>query len=124
MFADGWQDEPFCYVTTIGRRTGRPHTIEIWFAGGTLYLLAGDGERSDTVRNVAANPAARVRIGRATLDARGRVVTAAREAALARRLVPAKYAEEEEGLEEWASDALPVAFDLQARAATRSKTSS
>jgi hypothetical protein len=24
--------EAFCYLTTTGRRTGRAHTIEIWFA--------------------------------------------------------------------------------------------
>jgi hypothetical protein len=24
--------EPFCYLTTVGRVSGRPHTIEIWFA--------------------------------------------------------------------------------------------
>jgi hypothetical protein len=34
--------EDFCYLTTTGRVTGRPHTIEIWFAleGGTLYTLS------------------------------------------------------------------------------------
>ncbi|HYM14238.1 MAG TPA: hypothetical protein VEZ14_01605 [Dehalococcoidia bacterium] len=32
----------YCYVTTVGRVTGRPHTVEIWFAtaGPTLYVLA------------------------------------------------------------------------------------
>jgi len=35
--------EDFCYLTTVGRRTGTRHTIEIWFAreNGTLYLLSG-----------------------------------------------------------------------------------
>ncbi len=38
--------EQYCYLTTTGRVTGRPHTIEIWFAldGGTLYMLAGGRE--------------------------------------------------------------------------------
>src|SRR6185312_13518616 len=36
-------DLDYCYITTTGRRSGKPHTIEIWFAldGRTLYLLAG-----------------------------------------------------------------------------------
>jgi hypothetical protein len=36
-------EEDFCYLTTVGRVTGRPHTIEIWFAreGSTLYMLSG-----------------------------------------------------------------------------------
>ena len=34
--------QDFAYVTTRGRRTGRPHTIEIWFGvrEGRAYLLS------------------------------------------------------------------------------------
>lgn len=51
--------EPFCYLTTVGRRTGRPHRIEIWFfeREGRLYLLAGGCDTSDWVRNIRADPA-------------------------------------------------------------------
>lgn len=37
-----------CYVTTKGRRSGSPHTVEIWFAllGDIVYLLAGGRERA------------------------------------------------------------------------------
>ena len=33
-------DEDFAYLTTTGRRTGRDHTIEIWFGlgEGRVYL--------------------------------------------------------------------------------------
>jgi deazaflavin-dependent oxidoreductase (nitroreductase family) len=105
--------EDFCYVTTVGRRTGRPHTIEIWFAAcrTIAYILLGAGERSDTVRNIRANPAVGFRVGERSWDAEARVVTDAAEAALARRLVPEKYAAHEEGLEEWAAEALPVAIE-------------
>src|SRR5262249_4866622 len=51
--------DDFCYVTTTGRRTGRPHRIEIWYAadGNTLYLLSGGGRGSDWVQNAIADPA-------------------------------------------------------------------
>ena len=41
-------DDDFCYLTTTGRVTGQPHTIEIWFAvgGRTLYMLS-DSHTSD-----------------------------------------------------------------------------
>ncbi len=41
----------FGYLTTVGRVTGRLHTIEIWFAlhDRTVYMLAGD-HASDWVR--------------------------------------------------------------------------
>lgn len=108
--------EDFCYLTTTGRKTGRPHTIEIWFAarGNTAYILAGGGDRSDTVRNVRADPVVRFRVGGRTFEATARVVTLSAEARIARELVPRKYAAYEDGLEEWAAEALPVAIDLPA----------
>jgi hypothetical protein len=49
-----WAGEPYAYLTTVGRRTGRFHRIEIWFAvqDGRMYLLSGGRERSDWVRNL------------------------------------------------------------------------
>jgi hypothetical protein len=33
--------ENFCYLTTTGRRSGNPHTIEIWFGldGERIFML-------------------------------------------------------------------------------------
>ena len=111
---DPYVDEDFCYITTNGRRTGNPHEIEIWFAaeGSTAYILMGAGERADTVRNLRAEPRVKFRIGKKTWSATARVVTDTKEQGLARRLLPAKYASYEEGLDEWAAEALPVAIDL------------
>ncbi len=110
---------PFCYLTTTGRVSGRPHTIEIWFAldGRTLYLLSGGGDRSDWVRNLLAWPEVTVRIGRRDapgLAGRARVVAPGTdEDALARRLVFAKYQPTYGGdLSGWRRSSLPVAVDL------------
>jgi deazaflavin-dependent oxidoreductase (nitroreductase family) len=111
--------QPFCYLTTVGRESGRPHTIEIWFAlkGSTLYLLSGGGDRSDWVRNLSARPAVTVRIGRrdaAELAGHARVVEpTTEEDELARRLVVGKYQPTYGGdLSSWRREALPVAVDL------------
>ena len=111
--------QPFCYLTTLGRVSGRPHTIEIWFAlqGSTLYLLSGGGDRSDWVRNLSARPAVTVRIGRrdaAELAGRARVVEpGSEEDELARRLVAGKYQPTYGGdLTSWRRESLPVAVDL------------
>ena len=108
--------EDFCYLTTVGRRSGKPHTIEIWFArdNGTLYLLSGGGNAADWVRNLRKSPAVRVRIGSRTVAAHAREVTAPDEDALARRLLDEKYMGWKTGkrLSSWARNALPVAIDL------------
>jgi deazaflavin-dependent oxidoreductase (nitroreductase family) len=108
-------DEAFCYLTTRGRVTGRPHVIEIWFAhdGSTLFLLAGGGMRSDWVRNVRVTPDVTVRVGETTYAASARVVTEAAEDRRARDLVFAKYQQRYGGdLRGWREHALPVALDL------------
>jgi deazaflavin-dependent oxidoreductase (nitroreductase family) len=108
--------EDFCYLTTVGRRTGTSHTIEIWFAreNGTLYLLSGGGETADWVRNLRKTPGVHVRIGSRTVAANVREVIAPDEDALARRLLDEKYMGWKTGkrLSSWARNALPVAIDL------------
>ena len=118
MAAD-WEHESFCYVTTRGRNTGRPHTIEIWFgaAGRTLYLLSGGGDRSDWVRNLRAEPSVSVRIGRGEepMEATARVVEGTEEDAVARRVLAGKYQGWTEGapMSTWARTSLAVALDLE-----------
>jgi deazaflavin-dependent oxidoreductase (nitroreductase family) len=112
-------DESFCYVTTLGRRTGRAHEIEIWFARAedSIYMLSGGGDRADWVRNLRAHPAVTVRIGDETFVGTARVGVDGGEEARMRRLLAAKYQGWREGapLSEWARTALPVAIDLQTR---------
>jgi deazaflavin-dependent oxidoreductase (nitroreductase family) len=109
-------DEDYCYVTTSGRVSGKPHEIEIWFGleGSTIYILAGGREKSDWVKNVKKTPAVRVRIAKQQFDGRARIVTEKSEDALARRLLLEKYAPPRYSgdLADWGKSALPVAIDL------------
>lgn len=106
--------EAFCYLTTIGRISGRPHTIEIWFAlsGQTLYLLSGGKERSDWVKNAWRQPGVTVKITDIVFAGRARPVNDPEEDTLVRRLIGEKYRESEENLDGWLRSALPIAVDL------------
>ena len=109
-------DEQYCYLTTVGRVSGRPHRIEIWFAleGETLYMLSGGGERSDWVKNLRRDPAVTVEIGSGLFAGRARVVSGTAEDERARALVHDKYAGTYGGdLSGWRRTALPIAVDLQ-----------
>lgn len=111
-------DLDFCYLATTGRITGNRHEIEIWFAleGGTVYLLAGGGSRSDWVRNILASPTVTLRIGDAERTTRARVVEpGTEEDAAARRLLVEKYASRDRSdLTGWGRTSLPVAIDWAA----------
>ena len=116
MFDLANAEDDYCYLTTRGRVTGRPHEIEIWFAvsGTTLYLMAGGGEQCDWVRNLRADPAVTVRVGDDTYAAHARVVDPnTDEDELARTLVFDKFAPRGHGdLVEWRARALPVALNV------------
>jgi len=108
--------EDYCYITTQGRVSGRPHEIEIWFGiwDSTLYLLSGGGDKSDWVRNLLKNPMVRVRIAKHTFTGTARLVSDEKEDRAARRMLAEKYQEWSEGkpLSDWARTALPVGIDL------------
>jgi len=112
----GLAKEEYCYLTTTGRVSGKPHEIEIWFGlrNNTLYLLSGDG-RSDWVKNLRKNPAVSVRIGKHTFTGTARLVKDKEEDTLARYLLAEKYQEWEDGktLSEWARTALCIAIDYK-----------
>ena len=111
--------ESFLYLTTIGRRTGRPHRIEIWFAAheGRLYLLSGGRERAHWVRNLQANPRVTVELGDEAHVGLARVLEAGTaDDHLARQLLLTKYADSEDDLDEWARTSLPVAIEFPADA--------
>lgn len=105
----------FCYLTTTGRITGNPHRIEIWFvlADQTVFLMAGDRDRSDWVRNLMITPDVELELGGRKRATRARVVEeASEEDTLARRLMLEKYASRDGGdLKTWGRTALVVAID-------------
>jgi deazaflavin-dependent oxidoreductase (nitroreductase family) len=105
---------PFAYLTTFGRRTGKPHRIEIWFAidNGHVLLLAGGRERSDWVRNIQANPQVTVEIGTGTHPGIARIVSPdTMEDQRARELLVAKY-RKGNNLDEWGRTSLPVVIEF------------
>jgi deazaflavin-dependent oxidoreductase (nitroreductase family) len=58
-------DKQVLYLTTIGRRTGLPRQVEIWFVvyGERFYLFAEMGEAAGWVKNIRHNHNVTVRVG-------------------------------------------------------------
>jgi deazaflavin-dependent oxidoreductase (nitroreductase family) len=74
-------DTENCYLTTIGRRSGNPHEIEIWFGvdADRLLLISGNGPTADWYRNVLADETVTVRIDTKTYVGRARAILDADE---------------------------------------------
>ena len=109
-------DEPFCYLETVGRVSGRPHTVEMWFAvdGQTIYLMSGGRDRSDWVKNLVQQPRVRVRVGAVTYAGTAGVVEGTPDEQPARQALAAKYYSWRAGPlpNQWTREALPVAIRL------------
>lgn len=114
---DATARQEYGYLTTRGRRSGRPHTVEIWFAlhDGRFWLIAGAGDAADWVRNLQAHPAVRFRVGGTSVDATAETVRDDELSRVPRRLLAAKYQHWREGqdLSDWAASGLAVAVTPQ-----------
>jgi deazaflavin-dependent oxidoreductase (nitroreductase family) len=105
------------YLTTTGRVSGNPHEIEIWFAahGDTVYILSGGRDRSDWVKNIANNPAVRIRFDNQVFAGSGRIVAPDEpDDLLARQALVTKYYGWREGqpINTWGRESLPIAIRL------------
>ena len=111
------KSEDYCYLTTTGRKSGKPHEIEIWFGiqGTSLYLLSGGGQDSDWVKNLRANPNVSIRIAKHTFTGIARIVSEGKEGTMARHVLVGKYQGWKEGqsLSEWGRTALVVGIELK-----------
>lgn len=107
-----------CDLRTMGRVSGQPREIEIWFAaeGDRVFLLSGGRDEAHWVRNLQANPEVSLEFGGRTFRGLARTIDGEPDEALARHLLAGKYQGWREGepLSDWARTSLPVAIDVLA----------
>jgi deazaflavin-dependent oxidoreductase (nitroreductase family) len=75
------KEAPYLYLTTIGRQSGLPREIEIWFTrrDGRYYVISEHHHKAHWVRNLLANPRVHWRVGDVRLAGRARVIDPAAE---------------------------------------------
>jgi deazaflavin-dependent oxidoreductase (nitroreductase family) len=66
MISDEAARAAVCLLETIGRVSGRPRIVEIWFAADPgrrrIYMLSGGRDRAGWVRNLRVQPNVRIRL--------------------------------------------------------------
>ncbi|HJQ85443.1 MAG TPA: nitroreductase/quinone reductase family protein [Candidatus Binatia bacterium] len=79
-------------ITTRGRRTGKPHTVTIWFVvdGNAIYLGTLDAKR-DWVRNAAKTPAIELELDGTRVRGRAHAIADPALEKHVRALLAAKY---------------------------------
>ena len=84
--------EKFVYLTTVGRKTGNPHTVELWFAfaDGKIFL-SHEGSYTDWMKNIKKTRRVRARIGRLNLEADASVLVGSKLEELGKTSLYEKY---------------------------------
>jgi len=74
--ASNFVGEQYLYLTTLGRKTGRPREIEIWFTerDGRFYVIA-EYSTAHWLQNLRVAPEVKVRVGDQSFAARARIVS-------------------------------------------------
>jgi deazaflavin-dependent oxidoreductase (nitroreductase family) len=86
----------FLYLTTLGWKTGKQHTIEIWFAehNKRYYIISERLDSAHWVQNIKHNPAVSFSINDNMFKGNARIVDQGRESTLAAevlKLMDTKY---------------------------------
>ena len=108
-----FEKEEYCYLTTRGRVTGKPHKIEIWFIvhEDAVYLMSGGMDKSDWVKNLLKEPLVTLRIAGQTFAALASPLKGTPTEDMVRMKMALKYKEwEGQGPSKWARTALVVQF--------------
>ena len=86
-------DVECCDIVTIGRVSGDPHELEIWFGvmDGLMYLISGNGTGADWYRNLLANPDVVVKLAGEEHVGHARTVDDPDERRACGRLMGSKY---------------------------------
>jgi deazaflavin-dependent oxidoreductase (nitroreductase family) len=108
-------DEPeYAYLTTMGRRTRKPHRIEIWYwrTEEVVWFISGGLANADWVKNLIADPRVMIEIGAERLH--GTAFVDDQDAHDARRGLAARYQGWREGeeLSGWATNGMTIGVRL------------
>ena len=69
------KDAKYIYLTTIGRKTGKPHKVELWFAyAASKIYLSHEGERTDWMKNLTKNRIVEVKIASLRFNASAKIL--------------------------------------------------
>ncbi len=96
----------YIHLTTQGRKTGKPHTVELWFAfaGGKIYL-SHEGDYTDWMKNVTKHWRVTVKIDSLSFDAAARILKEGSSRELGKKELYEKYykSASKEVIDDWFS---------------------
>ena len=103
--------EKYIYLTTRGRKTGKPHTVELWFAYiGSRLWLSHEGTYTDWMKNIVKDSSVEFRIGSLRFKGKARLVRDGDAFERGKRALYKKYYGEasKDVVDDWFSESIVV----------------
>ena len=100
-------DEKYIYLTTRGRNTGNPHTVELWFAiAGKKIYLSHEGAYTDWMKNILEDGRVEFKIGKIQFKGNARIAEGGEIFELGKHALYLKYygKADEDTINDWFSE--------------------
>jgi deazaflavin-dependent oxidoreductase (nitroreductase family) len=108
--------EKHIYLTTRGRKTGKPHTVELWFAvAGKKVYLSHEGAYSDWMKNIVEDGRVEFKIAKIQFKGNARIAKGVDEAfELGKHALYLKYYgnADEDTIDDWFSESTIVEISM------------
>ncbi len=115
MEASKVADEKYIYLTTRGRKTGNPHTVELWFALAEKKIyLSHEGAFTDWMKNILEDARVKFKIGKIPFEGNARIAEGAEALRLGKHALYLKYYGEanEDTINDWFSESTIIEISM------------
>jgi hypothetical protein len=108
-------DEKYIYLTTRGRKTGNPHTVELWFATvGKKIYLSHEGTYTDYMKNILEDGRVEFKIGKIQFKGKARIAKSGEAFELGKHALYLKYygKADEDKIDDWFSESTIIEISM------------
>jgi len=115
MDASRVADEKYIYLTTRGRKTGDPHTVELWFAiAGKRIYLSHEGAYTDWMKNILEDGRVEFKIGKIRFKGNARIAEGGEIFELGKHALYLKYygKADEDTINDWFSESTMIEISM------------
>ena len=109
-------DEKYIYLTTRGRKTGNPHTVELWFAiVGKKIFLSHEGAYTDWMKNILEDGRVELKIGKIQFNGNARIAETEEDFKLGKHALYLKYygKADEDTINDWFSESTIIEISMR-----------
>jgi deazaflavin-dependent oxidoreductase (nitroreductase family) len=118
MDVSGVADEKYIHLTTMGRKTGNPHTVELWFAvAGEKIYLSHEGAYTDWMKNILEDDRVEFKIGKTQFEGTARIAEGGEVFELGKHALYLKYygKADEDTINDWFSESTIIEISMISR---------